>query len=84
VKKAKKQLLAVDEGILKDSMIRSLFRDSDKLYKAGNEHLIDRLNTEIRTCRNRASEAQREYNRLYFAVMEKYGQAEARALSREE
>jgi len=84
VKKAKKKPLAIDENILKDSMIRSLFRDSDKLYKAGNEHLIDRLNTEIRNLKNRASETQREYNRLYFAVMEKYGSAEARELSRED
>jgi len=84
VKKAKKQPLAIDENILKDNMIRSLFRDSDKLYKAGNEHLIDRLNTEISNLKNRASETQRQYNHFYYAVMEKYGVDAARKLNREE
>lgn len=84
IKKAKKQPLGVDEAILKDSLIRSLYRDSDKLHKTGNEHLLDRLNTEIRNLRSRESDTQRKYNRLYCAVMDKYGTAEARKLDKEE
>lgn len=84
VKKAMKQPLSVDEAILKDSMIRSLYRDSDKLHKTGNEHLLDRLNTEIRNLRSRETDNQRKYNHLYCAVMDKYGAAEARKLNKEE
>lgn len=84
VKKAKKQPLNVDEGILKDSMIRSLYRDSDKLHKAGNEHLLDHLNTEIRNLRSRETDIQRKFNHLYYAVMNKYGAAEVRKLNNEE
>lgn len=62
----------------------SLYRDSDKLHKTGNEHLLDRLNTEIRNLRSRETDTQRKYNRLYCAVMDKYGMAEARKLNKED
>lgn len=81
VKKARKQKLMVQEEILKDSMIRSLYRDSDKLYSTGDEHLLDRLKREGEKNRNDAENERRKYHRLYWSIYEKYGRDEARSLS---
>lgn len=83
VKKAKKQPLAVDEKILKDSMIRSLYRDHNKLYETESEHILNRKDSEIRYLQNKASDTQRKYNRLYCAVIKKYGLEAARELERD-
>lgn len=80
VKRAKKQQLSVPETALKDSMIRSLHRDSDKLYRTENEDILNRLHTEIRHLKNDQRETQRDYNKLYRAVLHKYGIAELRSL----
>lgn len=47
VKRPKKQELQVDEKVLKDSMIRSLYRDAKKLYDDGNDSLTTRLRSNI-------------------------------------
>ncbi|MFT4107724.1 MAG: hypothetical protein QM657_18375 [Lacrimispora sp.] len=80
VKRAKKQQLSVPETILKDSMIRSLHRDSDKLYKTESEDILNRLYTEIRHLKSDQRETQKDYNRLYRAVLQKYGINELRIL----
>lgn len=80
VKRAKKQPLSVPETMLKDSMIRSLHRDSDKLYRTESEDVLNRLHTEIRHLKSDQRESQREYNKLYYAVLHKYGMAELRNL----
>lgn len=80
VKRARKQPLSVPETMLKDSMIRSLHRDSDKLYRTESEDVLNRLHTEIRHLKSDQRESQREYNKLYYAVLHKYGMAELRNL----
>jgi hypothetical protein len=80
VKRAKKQQLSVPETVLKDSMIRSLHRDSDKLYRTENEDVLNRLHTEIRHLKSDQRESQREFNKLYYAVLRKYGMEELRKL----
>lgn len=80
VKRAKKQQLGVPETVLKDSMIRSLHRDSDKLYRTESEDILNRLNTEIRHLKSDQRESQREFNKLYCAVLNKYGMEELRKL----
>lgn len=51
VKRAKRQELKVDEQILKDSMIRSLFREFEKQYDSKDITLIERKNRIIRNYR---------------------------------
>lgn len=46
IKKPKKQSLLVDEMILRDSMIRSLSRDTNKYYKMSSRKYIERINKE--------------------------------------
>lgn len=41
VKRAKKQELQVDTQILKDSFIRSLYREAEKLYKSNQPSIIE-------------------------------------------
>ena len=62
VKRPKKQQLGVDENILKDSFIRSLYRDVSKLYDNGNENLIGRL-------RNKISKLEQEKRKEVNALM---------------
>lgn len=47
VKRAKKQVLGVKERVLKDSMIRSLTRESDKFFKNNNPDTIRDLKRKI-------------------------------------
>lgn len=63
VKRPKRQELSVDEQVLKDSFIRSLYRDVEKLYDAGNESIINnfkrkisRLESEVKSLRSRQVE----------------------------
>lgn len=64
VKRPKRQELAVDESVLKWSMIRSLCRESDKYRKAKNKDYVERLEgensrykNEIRNLKKELSEA---------------------------
>lgn len=62
VKRAKRQELSVDEQVLKNSLIRSLYRDVEKLYESGNSTVVD-------TYRRRLRQTQRlveEYRSAYF------------------
>lgn len=72
-KKAKKQELGVADQVLKDSMIRSLYREYEKQYKSGIPTAIEALSRRLRR-----SEADKEkYRRQYWDLMrmgqEKYG-----------
>ena len=46
-KRAKRQELGVDEQVLKDSMIRSLYREFEKQYKSSDETIVENLNRRI-------------------------------------
>lgn len=62
VKRAKRRELAVDKDMLKDSLIRSLYRESTKLIKSEDPCIIDRLHREI----NRLRRERDEYYRAYW------------------
>lgn len=63
VKKAKKQELGVDENILKNSMIRSLYREFEKQYKSSDDTLMDRKDRSI-------SRLTRERNKWHNSYIE--------------
>lgn len=67
VKKAKKQELAVDEQILKDSLIRSLYREAEKVIKSKDPNIIDALKSQIKYYQNLAE----FYQSRYLALLEK-------------
>lgn len=73
LKNAKKQKLFVDEQILKDSLIRSLYRDSEKLYKSENVKYINRLKKQISNLEKENKEWKKYYNDIYKRVTELYG-----------
>lgn len=72
-KKAKRQELGVDEQVLKNSMIRSLFREFDKQYRSGNPYEIERLNRRVNVAESEAKEYRRRYQQLMNIGYEKYG-----------
>lgn len=61
VKKAKKQELAIDEQVLKNSMIRSLYREAEKIIKSENPNVIDLLRRQIQRARKEAERYKRNY-----------------------
>lgn len=72
-KRAKKQKLVIDEQILKNSLIRSLCRDAEKLMKLENPNYINNLKTKIRDLEEEKKEANRRYSELYWKARHKYG-----------
>jgi hypothetical protein len=73
IKKAKKIELGVDEQILKNSMIRSLARDSEKLYKSENQSFVDRMNRRVRELERERDSWRNQYQKLMNIGYEKYG-----------
>ena len=61
------------EDMLKDSMIRSLYRDSDKLLLSMDETYIGRLKSEIEGTRRERDRESKRYNRLWRAIVKEYG-----------
>lgn len=59
--------------MLKDSMIRSLYRDSDKLIETGDEQYINTLKREIEKAKKERDKEKENYKALYYAVLKKYG-----------
>lgn len=73
VKKAKKQELSVDEQILKDSMIRSLYRESEKILKSEEPTIVESLNRQLNYQRRLYREYYDKYWDLLRKVQDKYG-----------
>jgi undecaprenyl pyrophosphate synthase len=73
IKNPKKQELQVDENILKDSLIRSLYRDSEKLIKLDNPNYISQLKSKIKKLTEKNENANKKYQDLVFKVRNKYG-----------
>ncbi len=73
IKRAKKQVLQIDEQILKGSLIRSLHREYEKQYKSGIPTVVESLKRRI----NQAEKDMRYYKEKYWDLMrigqEKYG-----------
>lgn len=72
-KRAKKQDLGIDEQILKDSMIRSLYREAEKLIKSNTPSIVEGLRRRL----NREIKEKEEYRQKYYDLMnigyKKYG-----------
>ena len=69
------------EQMLKDSMIRSLSRDSDKLINTEDEQYIGRMRRDIDTLRQDKDREHRKYLALFRAVEKEYGRDKAYDLS---
>ena len=73
VSRAKKQILGIDEQVLKNSMIRSLYRESEKVISSGDVTTIERLRNQLGRVERRANNNSREYTRLCNQLYKKYG-----------
>lgn len=73
VKRPRKQELTVDEQILKDSFIRSLYRDSKKFYDSNNKELIINLRSKISRLEKEKQKEANTYIRLTRKLREKFG-----------
>lgn len=74
-KRAKKQELGVDEQILKNSMIRSLYREVEKLIKSGNTTTVGNLNSEISRLRREYQnyrDRSTHYSNAIYTICDKY------------
>ena len=67
VKKAKKQELSVNEQVLKDSMIRSLYRESEKILKSDEPTIVESLKRQL----NYQKRLYREYYDKYWDLLRK-------------
>jgi len=66
VKRAKRQELSVDSQILKNSLIRSLSRDSEALMKLNDPNYINKLKTRIKKLESENQKIRRKYFDLYY------------------
>lgn len=73
VKKAKKQELSVDEQVLKDSMIRSLYRESEKILKSDEPTIVESLKRQLNYQKRLYREYYDEYCDLLRKIQDKYG-----------
>lgn len=65
------------EDMLKESMIRSLYRDSDKLIQTEDEQYISRLRSQIDKARTERDRESKKYLRLWKAVRKEFGDEKA-------
>lgn len=73
IKKAKKQALGVDEQVLKDSLIRSLSREAEKVIKSENPTIVEKLKRRVKKAEEQAKENYRKYWDLMRIGQAKYG-----------
>lgn len=74
VKNARKQELQVDEKILKDSMIRSLYRESEKVISNNDVLEIDSLRKELAKSKKKAYQNYKQHMDLLRKLYKKYGE----------
>lgn len=73
VKRAKKQELGIDEQILKDSMIRSLYRETEKILKSEEPSIVEGLQRQVNYEKRMYKEYYQKYWDLLDEIREKYG-----------
>ncbi|GIN93346.1 hypothetical protein J22TS1_43970 [Siminovitchia terrae] len=73
VKRAKKQELTIDVQVLKDSLIRSLSRESEKLLKSENPSFVEYMNRRLSYERKEKERYREQYQNLMREVHEKFG-----------
>lgn len=72
-KKAKKQELGIDEDVLKDSLIRSLYREAEKQMRNENPNEIQVLERKINRLTRDRDDYRKKYNDLLQIGYIKYG-----------
>lgn len=72
-KKAKKQELMVDEQVLKNSLIRCLYREAEKVIKSENPIVFEKIKSLLAQEKKRAEEYYRKYWELMRIGQKKYG-----------
>lgn len=72
-KRSKRQELSVDEQILKDSLIRSLYREAEKVIKSDNPSVVEQLTRSRDKYKKDAKEFERKYWELMRIGQSKYG-----------
>lgn len=73
MKRPKKQALSIDEQVLKNSLIRSLARDAEKIQKSDNPNYVDRMNRLLSHERKEKERYREQYQNLNGKVIAKYG-----------
>ena len=73
VKRAKRQELAIDEEILKNSLIRSLSRETEKILNSENPSFVDMMNRRLNYERKEKERYRQMYHNLQREVYEKFG-----------
>lgn len=73
IKSARRRELAVDERVLKDSLIRSLSRDAEKLYQEDDESFAFVLKNNLKEAERMTTSIKRDYNDLLSFVYQKFG-----------
>lgn len=72
-KKAKKQELLVDVKILKDSMIRSLYREFEKQYKSADDTLVEKYQRKFNRLKREKDRYSKQYNDLMKIGIKNFG-----------
>jgi len=73
VKYPKKQELGINEQVLKDSLIRSLYREFAKQYQSGSPPIVEALNHRLRRMETERNQYRTRYWDLMQIGIEKYG-----------
>ena len=74
VKRAKRQELGVCDQVLKDSMIRSLYRESEKIISNNDPLEIEKLRKELNKYKGKAYQNYKEHMDLRKRLYKKYGE----------
>ncbi len=72
-KNAKRQTLGVDEQILKNSMIRSLYRESERIIDSNDKTIVEKLSSKSATFERRYKNKNRQYNELCEKLRQTFG-----------
>lgn len=72
-KNAKRQALGVDEEILKNSMIRSLYRESERIIDSNDKSLMEKLSSRLASVERRYKTKNRQYNQLRKKLIDTFG-----------
>ena len=72
-KNAKKQDLSIDEQILKNSMIRSLYRESERIIDSKDKTIIEKLTSKSATFERRYKNKNKQYNDLVRKLQDTFG-----------
>lgn len=73
VKKAKRQELTISEEVLRNSLIRSLSREADKMYRSGNVSEVDNMRRLINRYKREKETTFKELADIRHKLYKKFG-----------